>query len=168
MKLHEVFESAPCSRCCGNPDAFRVFGHVAGGRCLKCMGALRVFTKRGQRDYDAWRAAVDAIVVKPLAELKVGDWVKLTGMSKHVPVAAISEVYHAGTGSTNGVVTEHYAVTVTLDREVRIDTGTPLGTYKTREFTCYVGDTVRIHPGPEFELPKAQDFATHTQETICA
>ena len=158
MTAYELFESYECDRCSGQ-GVIRAFSGVWGGRCFKCSGAKQVFTKRGRRDYDAWRAAVDAIVLRPATDVVPGSFVKLTGMRKYVEVAAVEADGSTSTAtSLEGVVTSHTGLKVRLVKTVRIDTGTMLGSYDTDSINVWNTDTVRIHPGVGHELPKAAEF----------
>lgn len=172
-KLGDIFESITCSRCGGEGRLF-VYSNVQGGTCFKCNGAKRTFTDRGQRDLAAYRAAVDAVTLKPVTAVKPGDAVRSDNMKKYVPVVAISEprisswswpTESAGPQPKDAIFpthedpkgwTVHYSVDITLDREVWHDLSCPL-TYKGATFTIGTDDQIRIYPGAE-SMPKAESF----------
>lgn len=161
MKLYEIFDSVACSRCGGNPAAWSRFGHVANGKCLKCGGGLFNFTKHGRRDYDRWRAAVDALTVKPLAELKVGDHVRVGDMPRYVEVVAIGAPHANSWTIRDGVRHENLVVDITLAREIFFPSMLPgIPGYKSAEVQAQAGPgaTVRIWPGSP--LPAPQDYVT--------
>lgn len=161
--IHDIFESTPCTRCYGNAGAFQRFGHVAGGRCLKCMGQLRNLTRHGQKNYDAWRAAVDAVTVKPFSALKVGDYVRLDNFKKYYKVTAISEAHESGRwtnrDSQTGVETSgvYMRVDLTFDRKISIPT--VVGPFTSDTWEADPHATIRIHPGAE-HMPQPEAFVT--------
>ena len=131
------FETSCCSRCGGTGSYSYCPGY--GTMCFKCRGKGVQYTARGQRDYDAWRAAVDAATVRPVAALRVGDWAKCDALfPKYYRVADIDvdgDVYR-----------------VTFDKEIAVPS--PCGMI--REKTWEVTGTIRIHAGDA--MPKAEAF----------
>jgi len=139
----EIFETQACGRCGGS--GHYSYCQMYGTKCFKCAGRAWEFTKHGQQDYNRWREAVDAVTVKPVTELKVGDYCKAwSDFRKYVKVVAIE-------------VTASGCYDITFDREIAIPT--PVGVAKQRSFNVAANDTVRIHPGNEL-MPKAEDFVT--------
>jgi hypothetical protein len=159
----DIFESEPCSRCWGSGTYS--YCQAYGTRCFKCAGRSVQLTKHGQKNYSAWRAAVDAITLKSVADLTVGCSAKLDGMTKYYEVAAISEVHpgRVGHGDGNGGTIWLPAVTVTFTRPVPVTT--VFGVHKQTEFEVTLpseaskGSEVRIHPGNDL-MPQAEAFVT--------
>lgn len=166
--IYDIFESGPCSRCGGSG---RMPFAVYGGLCFLCHGKGHKLSKHGQKNYDAWRAAVDAVTFAPASQMKVGDAVKLeTGFARYYRIESI-EIgrSHCGTGKLDEtgawikdeagqVITVYDDVyKVRLDREIRLPS--PLGSYKQQEFEVPMNRQIRIHPGND-KMPKAEDFVT--------
>lgn len=161
--VYDIFESVTCSRCGGNPDTFRRFGHVIGGRCLKCNGNLREFTRHGQADYDRYRAAVDAVTLRPLESIKPGDFVRLRDMRSYAEVAEVSGPVQTGAyikqdEQGNRIEDPIYHITVTFVKPVRVDS--VVFSYTGREVSQQLlpGSVVRVRPAEG--MPKAEDFVT--------
>lgn len=155
-KLGDFFETVTCSRC-GGEGRILTYSNVEGGICFKCGGSKRTFTARGERDLAAYRAAVDAVTVKPVASVKIGDAVRSDNMRKYVPVVAISEPWLSSwTTDSDGTKHESFSVEVTLDHAVWHDLHCPLS-YRGEKFTIGTNDTIRIYPGAD-KLPKAESF----------
>lgn len=72
-KLGELFETRPCSRCggCGRYSFNLMYGTV----CFKCNGSGILFTPRGKRQLEAYKAARS----KPASDVKVGEKIKPEG-----------------------------------------------------------------------------------------
>lgn len=70
-KLTEIFETVECGRCLGSGRYS--YCSMYGDRCFGCNGVGVKFTKRGQ----AALGFYTALLSKPLADVKVGDVVKL-------------------------------------------------------------------------------------------
>lgn len=151
--LSEIFETVTCSRC-GGEGRILTFSNVLGGICFRCNGGKVTFTRRGQRDRDAYTAACDAITVKPVSQVKVGDFVRSDNMSKYASVLAIGEPVLSGWSGPE--MTPHYSVEITLSRAVWHDLHCPL-TYKGDKFSASCEGTIRIHPGNGI-LPGAETF----------
>lgn len=162
---YDIFETVTCTRCGGNPNSFSRYGHVAAGRCLKCMGNLRTFTKRGQADYDRYRAAVDAATLRPLADVKPGDRVRLRDMKRYCEVAEVSAPYQSGAyiqkdAEGNRVEKPIMFVTVTFVNPVQVFDPFMPYTSKTVDVQVMDDTKVRIAPADSSMMPKAVDFVT--------
>lgn len=157
--MKDIFETSPCTRC-GGEGRLMQHSNVLGGTCFKCHGAKAGFTKRGKADYDRYQTAHDAATLRPISDLKIGDAIRSNDMKKYIPVIAISDPRHAGSGRTgDGPTIEHYAVDVTLAFPFRFDYGCGLGMMTSDTVSVFVGDTVRVWPG-EGSMPRPEDFVT--------
>ena len=133
------FETRACCRCGGSGNYSYCPGY--GTTCFRCKGRGEEYTARGQRDYDAWRAAVDAVMEKPVEAVRVGDYVKVDSYwPKYYQVADID-------------VTDGYRLT--FSREVAVPT--PVGVIRERVWEVPAGATVRIHAGDKMPKPEAFD-----------
>ncbi len=141
----DIFETVTCSRCGGEKRLIQ-YSNVLGGTCFKCGGAGRTFTLRGSRDLAAYRAAVAAATLRPVAQVRTGDSVRNANMKRFVPVVAISEA-QAG------------FVDIKLNHEVWFDLGCPLS-YKGDTFSIELAGEIGIWPGAG-NMPVAEAFATH-------
>lgn len=140
------FETRACCRCGGSGNYSYCPGY--GTTCFRCKGSGEEHTRRGQRDYDAWRAAVDAAVDRPVESLKVGDFAKVDRFfPKYYRVVAVEvgDVYR-----------------ITFSREVVIPS--PCGMIRQTTWEVPAGGIVRIHAG-EF-MPKPEEFDSRV--TPCA
>ncbi len=160
----EVFEHQDCPRC-GGEGRIPTYSNVQGGVCFKCGGLKRILTAHGKRDVERYRAAVDAVVVKPVSELVAGQAVQLRDFKKYVPVTSVqigpSEQGRYETRGTNeplGPVIYDQVYIIRTQWEVTIDTHCMLGKYKTDRFEIPPDGTVRIHQGDA--MPKREDFVT--------
>ena len=152
--VYETLESYECPKCLGKGHIYG-FSHVAGGVCFTCNGSRYVFTRRGRHDYDAWRAAVDALVIRPVTDLTPGCSVQLPGFSRYYQVATIEGPIALSYGSiVNGELVPAQGYRLTFTRPVAIST--PVGVIN--ETTWEVcSPTVRIHPG-QGNMPTAESF----------
>lgn len=155
--VYEIFESYECHRCSG-AGRIHGFSHVLGGVCFQCNGSRYLFTRTGQRDYDAWRAAVDELVTKPVTDVQPGVAVQLRGFRKYYPVTSIEGPVSLGYGQIiDGETVWTQGYKITFGREISVDTGTPLGAMKQQTWDVPCDSTVRIHPGQGL-IPKAETF----------
>jgi hypothetical protein len=166
-KIHEIFESMPCTRCYGHANAFSCF-NVYAGKCFKCSGALFILTKHGQKNYNTWRAACDAITLKTVADVKVGDYIKMIGCSmKYVKVVKLEQGGKYTSRSNGGETSGHY-----IDIELEIGVYSGLAQFgKCKDFSLCADSQIHIHPGVGITLPKADDFVTekkHRQTALVA
>ena len=95
-KLGELFETRPCSRCggCGHYSFNLMYGTV----CFKCNGSGILFTPRGKRQLEAYKAARS----KPASDVKVGEKIKPEGYKNFAYPEAV-EPAPAETLRSNGV-----------------------------------------------------------------
>lgn len=153
------FDVEPCSRCGGSGSYS--YCQMYGTRCFKCAGKGKYLSKHGQKDYDRWRAAVDAATVRPIGDLAVGMAVRISDMTKYHRVAAISAPHRGRVGHqvpSTGETIWPDVITVSFAQPVTVSGA--MGNYQQSDFDVPAADgTVRIHPGDEL-MPKAQDFVT--------
>src|SRR5271166_1934182 len=117
-----VFEHKNCWKC-GGKGRIPHYSYILGGVCFACGGAGYKLTKHGQLDHARYRAAVDAIALRKVADVKVGDFVRDSSMAKYAKVIAIEPAASYQSGHTvNGetVWTEHACVTLSYDRKVAV------------------------------------------------
>ncbi len=168
-KTYEVFESTECSRCSGQGRILG-FSNTMGGICFKCNGQKYQLTKRGARDNERYRAAVDAVTLRPLADLQPGMNAKISDMKKYHVVESISGPVPSACGhaikdadAVGGYkLTEdgktlfvHEPVMIVRFKSEIVLNG-PLGKYKQQEFEVGLSAEIRIHAGDA--MPKAEDF----------
>jgi len=152
--IYDTFESYECPKCSGQ-RYIHGFSHVANGVCFLCSGAGHKFTRRGQRDYHAWRAAVDALVTRPVTDVTPGVHVQLSGFAKYHKVSAIERPVQLGYGTVvNGETVWAQCYRLTFERPVSI--ASPVGRITEQTWEVEAA-TVRIHPGADL-MPKARDF----------
>jgi hypothetical protein len=108
-------ERETCSRCGGS--GHHSYCSMYGSTCFKCAGRKEVLTKRGA----AASAYLRQLRSKPLAEVKVGDVVKLGGVTgSGTPydvwcrVTKIEPSVSEGSSLVNGVMTPYRHETLTL------------------------------------------------------
>lgn len=78
MSKKPLFEHTTCSRCAGSGTYS--YCQMWGSTCFKCKGSGVVLTKRGA----AAQAYLEALRVKPVSEVKVGDLVRFDLFTKRV------------------------------------------------------------------------------------
>lgn len=177
-KAHEIFESATCWKC-GGSGRIITFSHVLGGVCFACDGIGHKLTTRGAKDYQAWRDAVDAVTMRPFADLKPGMFAKIPGQSfpRYYPVEAISgpvtsSVGHAVKDESTGTwqvdeagntVFVHDSVYIVRFARPVVSWG-PLGKSETLEYEVKPDSMVQIHAGDA--MPKADDFDTRKKAEV--
>lgn len=155
--LGDIFETQSCSRCGGS-------GHYSyctmyGTKCFKCGGTKRFFTKHGQRDLARYQAAVDAVTLKPVADLKPGDSCKLDNedMRRYHRVASIELGESSCSRLIDGEWVRHAVYRVTFERPIMM-VGF-MGRYTMQTFEVPATAQVRIHPG-NGNMPVAENFVT--------
>ena len=114
--MKTIFETETCSRCHGTGK--HSFCETYRDTCFKCHGSGITLTKRG---YAAQQFFIDSCMV-PVAEVKVGDEVKLMGVTMlgssywyRAKVVEISVQKDAITSIKDGISVVYDAVTITTE-----------------------------------------------------
>lgn len=116
------------------------------------------YTTRGQKDRDAYRVAVEASTVRPVSDVKVGDFVKSDNMKKYVQVLAIGEPRRSSWQGIEGTDSykPSFQVEITLTHAVWHDMHCPLS-YKGDKFSICTDQNIQIHAGKD-NMPVAESF----------
>jgi hypothetical protein len=81
------FDAYPCTRCSGDRSAFRAYGHVNNGKCLKCDGHGWYLTRRGLA---AQQFYLDSLLTVAGADLEPGA--KYRAVDSTAPAFRVVEV----------------------------------------------------------------------------
>src|SRR5215472_4802223 len=167
-KRTTVFDHNECYKC-GGTGYISAFSHVWGGGCFPCEGRGFKLTRHGKADAARYRAAIDEASLRKVADVQVGDHVKLTGDNKYAIVKAItpkgtSGASHLNQATGEWVKDETPVVEIQLDRKV-IDL-VLAGTSVPRDMVVHDGYNVPvtmeiyIHPDSELRNPQGERRAT--------
>ena len=167
-KKTTVFEHNQCGKCDGS-GYIRAFSHVAGGTCFSCHGRGYHLTRHGKADVARYRAAVDTAALRKVADVQVGDHVKLPGDNKYAIVKALTDRGQCGGSYLNQatgewVKNETPYVEITLDRKV-IDlalygSSVPGDMILRDGYNVAVTTDIYIHPDSELRNPQGERRAT--------
>lgn len=117
-----VFDHNSCGRC-GGEGRINAFSHVYGGVCFSCKGAGFHLTRHGKADRARWLKARDEIALRTVAEVQVGDHVRLPSDNKYAIVKAVtltgeSGVSHFKDSTGEWIKDPTPCVTLQYDRKV--------------------------------------------------
>lgn len=125
MSVTITFEKTECSRC-GGTGRYS-FCQMYGTMCFKCSGTGRQFSRAGAASYKAYQAWADAALAVPVAQLKVGDKIKVYPSDKGYRTVTVAPELQdrSGTLGPDGKVIPAYLVRTQkvayiLDREATV------------------------------------------------
>ena len=118
-----VFDHTECGRCSGK-GLITAFSHVLGGVCFSCKGTGFHLTRHGKADRARWLKARDEVCLRTVADVQVGDHVRLPSDNKYAIVKALtvqtgpSGISHMNQATGEWIADETPRVSLQYDRKV--------------------------------------------------